>query len=106
MASETSSTSGGTATESRSKSKPKVLTEAQAREADGRKKGDKVKIALAHPISREQDKRYLGLDVNGTYEVGDTVEVSVNGAQALIGAGLAQVDTEDPEAVAKALGGE
>ena len=70
------------------------------RTADG-----KVRITLAHPISRKQDKQYLGLDVESAYEVGDTVEVTPAGAASLIGAGLAAVDTEDPAAVRAAING-
>lgn len=68
--------------------------------------GDTVTLTLAHPISRVQDKRYLGLDEDKDYEVGDDITVNKNGAMSLIGSGLVQVDPFDSEAVRKALGGD
>lgn len=66
--------------------------------------GDSVTLALAHPISRPEDKRYLGLPEDGEYGPGDQVTVNKNGAQSLISAGMVQVDVGDPEAVRRALG--
>ena len=68
--------------------------------------GDSVTITLAHPISREQDKTYLGLPVDKNYGPGDKVTVNRSGAQSLIGSGLAAVDPENAEAVRAVLSGE
>ena len=65
---------------------------------------DEVKITLAHPIDRVEDKRYLGLDEEGTYNPGDEVTVNKNGARSLIASGYAAVDPEDAVAVAESLG--
>jgi hypothetical protein len=66
----------------------------------------KVTLALAHPIS----EGYLpGLGVEPTkdgngYAVGEDISVAPQVARAIINAGFAQVDPENPEHVAKALG--
>lgn len=65
---------------------------------------DSIEITLAHPISRDQDKQYLGLDLGKDYAAGDKITVNRNGAQSLIGSGYAAVDPEDREAVADVLG--
>lgn len=66
--------------------------------------GDSVTLTLAHPISRPEDKRYLGLPEDEDYGPGEQVTVNKNGAQSLISAGMAAVDVGDPVAVRKALG--
>lgn len=68
--------------------------------------GDSVTIMLAHPISREQDKVYLGLDVEQDYWPRDLITVNKSGAESLIAAGIAAVDPEDAEAVRSVLDGE
>lgn len=65
---------------------------------------DSIEITLAHPITREQDKQYLGLDTKKDYAPGDKITVNRNGASSLIGSGYAAVDPEDREAVADVLG--
>jgi hypothetical protein len=63
-----------------------------------------VPVRLAHPLN-QKDREYLGLPPDGKTEVGAVVKVSRNGAKALINAGLANVDPEDPEQVRQALAG-
>lgn len=88
-------------TTSKAKKAADVVAESSAVRDD-----DSVTITLAHPISREQDKTYLGLPVDKDYGPGDKVTVNRSGAQSLIGSGLAAVDPEDAEAVRATLNGE
>lgn len=65
---------------------------------------DKVKVTLAHPISRERDLAYLGLPLDLVTHPGDEIEVPHNAVSSLISAGLITVDPEDHEAVAELTG--
>jgi hypothetical protein len=80
------------------------MTEAKKAPAKKTAADGDVEITLAHPITREQDKRYLGLDLDKDYAPGDKIDVNRNAAQALIGSGYAAVDPEDRKAVAEVLG--
>lgn len=64
-----------------------------------------VTVKLAHPLTRKQDYIYLGLDPEKRVGVNDEIQVSKNGARALITAGLVQVDPENKEAVKSVLNG-
>jgi hypothetical protein len=64
----------------------------------------KVRLTLAHPIGPTYQAG-LGLDARDEdYPVGDEIDVYPHVARAIINAGYAQVDPEDPDAVAGALG--
>lgn len=72
-----------------------------ADDADG-----KVTLKLAHPIGPRYQAG-LGLDVkenDDDYGVGEDIQVYPHVARAIINAGYAQVDPENPAAVAEALG--
>jgi hypothetical protein len=62
---------------------------------------EKVAIELAHPL-RKKDLAYLGLP-DGTYNAGQTIQVSKRAAEDLIKSGIAAVDPEDRDAVKAAL---
>jgi hypothetical protein len=66
----------------------------------------KVTLKLAHPIGARYQTG-LGLtakDEGADYAVGEDIDVYPHVARAIINAGFAQVDPEDPKAVATALG--
>lgn len=71
---------------------------------DGVKESDLVKVKLAHPITRKEDKQRLGLDTDQNYIVGQDVKVRSGDAQTLINAGYTQTDPEDNAAVAEVIG--
>lgn len=64
-----------------------------------------VTVKMAHPLTRKQDYVFLGLDPAKRVGVNDEIQVSKNGARALITAGLVQVDPENKEAVKTLLSG-
>lgn len=85
---------------------PMSAADAPAASADDPANKGKVPITLAHPIENEEHMRRLRLDVKeGGYGVHDVVYLTPDDARALINAGLAQVDPEDPTAVRAALTG-
>lgn len=61
-----------------------------------------VGLKLAHPLSEEQAARLRPLSVKA-YTVGNTIRVTREFGEALIGAGYAQVDPENRQAVRAAL---
>lgn len=61
-------------------------------------------VTLAHPITNDQHKVYLGLPVEEDYPTLSTVRVTRESASALIGAGYAKdIDPDNNEAVQAAL---
>lgn len=84
------------------KPKPRARTTAR-READTVARAEnEVPLLLAHPLSPEQSER-LGLPKE-VHLPNDEVRVSKDNARAIINAGFAQVDPEDPVQVREALG--
>lgn len=86
-------------------SAPPAVTASAPAEVPAAVDPNKVTIKLAHPLTRIDDLRHLGLpERDGGYTVNDEVQVTKAGARTLINAGYAQVDPENTAAVEAVLG--
>jgi hypothetical protein len=77
---------------------PTRRTTRKRADADGN-----VTLKLAHPLTAEQAQRIGAGDED--LNVGDEIKIHHDMARSVINSGYAQVDPEDNEAVADALGG-
>lgn len=74
-------------------------------QVEGAQESDFATLKMAHPLNKK-DKERLGIDPEANVVTGSTVRVLKSHARTLIGAGYAQVDPEDHDAVRKVLRGE